>query len=56
VVPELASREHLRAIVPVVREALDRSGTALEDLAAIAATVGRAWSVRCWWASPTPNR
>jgi N6-L-threonylcarbamoyladenine synthase len=40
VVPELASREHLRAIVPVVREALDLSGTRLEDLAAIAATVG----------------
>ena len=29
VVPELASREHLRAIVPVVREALERSGTRL---------------------------
>ena len=40
VVPELASREHLRAIVPVVREALGISGTKLEDLAAIAATVG----------------
>jgi N6-L-threonylcarbamoyladenine synthase len=40
VVPELASREHLRAIVPVVREALERSGTRLPDLAAIAVTVG----------------
>ena len=40
VVPELASREHLRAIVPVVREALERSATKLDDLAAIAATVG----------------
>jgi N6-L-threonylcarbamoyladenine synthase len=40
VVPELASREHLRAIVPVVREALERAGTKLEDLSAIAATVG----------------
>ena len=40
VVPELASREHLRAIVPVVREALSRSGTALGELAAIAVTVG----------------
>ena len=26
VVPELASREHLRSIVPVVREALERAG------------------------------
>src|SRR5580698_1018820 len=40
VVPELASREHLRAIVPVVREALLQSATRLEDLAAIAVTVG----------------
>lgn len=40
VVPELASREHLRAIVPVVREALDQSGTPLERLAAIAVTQG----------------
>ncbi len=40
VVPELASREHLRAIVPVVREALSQASTALRDLAAIAATVG----------------
>jgi N6-L-threonylcarbamoyladenine synthase len=40
VVPELASREHLRAIVPVVREALLRSATRLEDLSAIAVTSG----------------
>jgi N6-L-threonylcarbamoyladenine synthase len=40
VVPELASREHLRAIVPVVREALEVAGVRLEDLDAIAATVG----------------
>ena len=40
VVPELASREHLRAIVPVVREALDRAGAPLASLDAIAATVG----------------
>ena len=40
VVPELASREHLRAIVPVVREALARSASSWDDLAAIAVTVG----------------
>jgi N6-L-threonylcarbamoyladenine synthase len=40
VVPELASREHLRAIVWVVREALERAGTRLPELSAIAATVG----------------
>ncbi len=40
VVPELASREHLRAIVPVVRAALEQSGTGPSDLAAIAVTAG----------------
>ena len=40
VVPELASREHLRAVVPVVREALEAAHTKLSELAAIAATVG----------------
>ena len=40
VVPELASREHLRAIVPVVRAALAEAGVGLEDLDAIAVTSG----------------
>ena len=40
VVPELASREHLRAIVPVVREALHRAGITYADLDAIAVTEG----------------
>ncbi len=40
VVPELASREHLRAIVPVVREALERAGTDLGGVAAVAVTAG----------------
>jgi len=40
VVPELASREHLRAVVPIVREAMQRAGVAYSDLAAIAVTEG----------------
>jgi len=40
VVPELASREHLRQIVPVVREALEQAGLALADVDAIAVTRG----------------
>jgi tRNA N6-adenosine threonylcarbamoyltransferase len=40
VVPELASREHLRAIVPVVRLALEQANTSFDDLAAIAVTEG----------------
>ena len=40
VVPELASREHLRAIVPVVRQALAEAGRTYESLDAIAVTRG----------------
>jgi N6-L-threonylcarbamoyladenine synthase len=38
VVPELASRDHLRNIGPVVRQALDAAGVALADLGGIAVT------------------
>ena len=40
VVPELASREHLRAIVPVVREALSAAQVRPSELSAIAVTEG----------------
>ena len=40
VVPELASREHLRQIVPVVREALLQAGLALRDIDAVGVTQG----------------
>ena len=40
VVPELASREHVRNIVPVVDEALSRAEMKLKDLDAIAVTIG----------------
>ncbi len=40
VVPELASRAHLRAIVPVVRSALEQAGTSYQELGAVAATQG----------------
>jgi N6-L-threonylcarbamoyladenine synthase len=40
VVPELASREHLRQIVPVVREAIEQAGMKLADVDAIGVTQG----------------
>src|ERR1700722_11315298 len=40
VVPELASREHLRAIVPVVRGAIAEAHITIADLDAIAVTSG----------------
>ncbi|MCW5964190.1 MAG: tRNA (adenosine(37)-N6)-threonylcarbamoyltransferase complex transferase subunit TsaD [Bryobacterales bacterium] len=40
VVPELASREHLRSIVPVVRAAMEEAGVGYPQLAAVAVTAG----------------
>src|SRR5690348_12966644 len=38
VVPEIASRDHARAVAPVVREALERAQVALRDVDGIAVT------------------
>ena len=40
VVPELASRKHIEAIVPVIDEAIDKAGLSLESIDAIAVTRG----------------
>ena len=40
VVPELASREHLEKIEPIVEEALERAAVSLSDINAIAVTQG----------------
>jgi N6-L-threonylcarbamoyladenine synthase len=40
IVPEIASREHLRQIVPVVREAIGQADIALSDVDAVAVTKG----------------
>ncbi len=40
VVPELASRAHVRKIIPIVREALSRAGIGLQDIDGIAVTCG----------------
>ncbi|MCP4600217.1 MAG: tRNA (adenosine(37)-N6)-threonylcarbamoyltransferase complex transferase subunit TsaD [Proteobacteria bacterium] len=40
VVPEIASRQHLRHIAPVIRKALNEAGVGLADLDGIAATAG----------------
>jgi len=38
VVPELASREHLKNLIPVVREALDQASVTLDEIDLVAAT------------------
>lgn len=40
VLPELAAREHLHQINPLLQQALNQAGLALQDVDAIAATVG----------------
>ena len=40
IVPEIAAREHLRAIDPIVEDALHTAGLRLDEIDAIAATVG----------------
>ena len=40
IVPEVASREHLRQIAPVVREAFSEAGCTLDDVDAVCATRG----------------
>jgi N6-L-threonylcarbamoyladenine synthase len=55
VVPELASREHLRAIVPVVRAALAQAGIALADLDALPSPAVPASPEHCSSESPTPK-
>lgn len=40
VVPELASRDHIRRVVPLLREALGRAGKSLDDIDAVAYTRG----------------
>ncbi|RKX22713.1 MAG: tRNA (adenosine(37)-N6)-threonylcarbamoyltransferase complex transferase subunit TsaD, partial [Candidatus Zixiibacteriota bacterium] len=38
VIPEVASREHLKAIVPIYQQALSDAGVTLDDIQLIAAT------------------
>src|SRR5258706_1970754 len=40
VVPELASRDHVRRLVPLSRQVLERAGRAVTDIGAIAYTEG----------------
>jgi N6-L-threonylcarbamoyladenine synthase len=40
VIPEVASREHLKAVIPICQEALDQAGVTLDDIGLVAATQG----------------
>lgn len=40
VVPELASRDHIRRIIPLTRQVLQQAGLSIEDIGAVAYTAG----------------
>ena len=40
VVPELASRDHIRRVVPLTRQVLEEAGLAMSDIDAVAYTAG----------------
>jgi tRNA A37 threonylcarbamoyltransferase TsaD len=48
VVPELASRDHVRKTVPLIQAALKEAGLSSNDIDAVAYTAGPGWSARCW--------
>lgn len=56
VVPELASRDHVRKTVPLIRAALKEAGLTAKDIDAVAYTAGRARSARCWSGRPLAGR
>ena len=56
VVPELASREHLRAIVPVVRKALSDAGQTYQSIDALAVTQGPGLAGSLLGGSAMPRR
>ncbi|QGV85322.1 tRNA (adenosine(37)-N6)-threonylcarbamoyltransferase complex transferase subunit TsaD [Klebsiella pneumoniae] len=56
VVPELASRDHVRKTVPLIQAALKEAGLTAKDIDAVAYTAGPAWSARCWSGRPLAGR
>ena len=54
VVPELASRDHIRRVLPLAQKVLNDSGRALQDVDVVAFTRALVWRVRCWWGQGWP--
>lgn len=53
VVPELASRDHVRKTVPLIQAALKEAGLSSTDIDAVAYTAGPALSAHCWSVQPS---
>ena len=50
VVPELASRDHIRRVLPLARQVLHSAGRSLDQIDVIAYTRGPGLAGACWWA------
>ncbi len=56
VVPELASRDHVRKTVPLIQAALKEAGLTAKDIDASPIRRVQAWSARCWSGRPLAGR
>jgi tRNA A37 threonylcarbamoyltransferase TsaD len=56
VVPELASRDHIRRVLPLTTGVLNEAGRSLAEVDVVAYTRGPAWPGRCWWGRAWPAR
>ena len=56
VVPELASRDHIRRVVPLAERVLFEAGLVLPISTASPTRKDRALPVHCWWVRASPTR
>lgn len=54
VVPELASRDHIRRVLPLTQAVLDEAARTLADVDVVAYTRGPGWRAPCWWVPASP--
>jgi N6-L-threonylcarbamoyladenine synthase len=52
VVPELASRDHIRRLVPLVEQVMASAQPSLSDIDVVAYTRGPGWQALCWFVRP----
>lgn len=52
VVPELASRDHVRKTIPLIQAALQEAGLGKDDIDGIATLRDRVWLAPSWWGRP----
>ena len=49
VVPELAARDHIRKLLPLVQAVMTEADVEGKQVDGIAFTKGPVWRERCWW-------